>query len=98
MSVEINIRGRRAKVSVGNMTDMLEYGVYDVWADADVSIIVGSYAASTAENPENDDPLDVRLNAADGYKIIAGNTVSVRISNNGDVIGGSGTFNYMKVD
>lgn len=105
MSIEINIRGRRAGsvASPGN-SGQLQYGVYDVWADGgDLFIGVGTLDATAAVSPAlgQNGPLDLRtLTEANGYKIAAGNVVSVRIAQNGDVIGfvGVGTAYWHKVD
>lgn len=107
MSLEVNIRGRRAETIVASgalaMTGLLSYGVYDVWSAANMSIGVGTPEATAAADAANGlgGPLDLRtLTATNGYRVAAGNTISVRIPQNGDIIGfiGSGAVYWHKVD
>lgn len=105
MTNVVNIRGRRAgTATVPGRTPMLLAGVYDVWADGDLSIAVGTETATIATTPEDgkDGPLDLRtLDSTNGYRVAEGNTIAVRVSDNGDVIGfdGAATNAYWhKVD
>ena len=104
---EINIRGRRADTAaVAGLTlsDPLQYGVYNVWADGVIAIGVGTPEATAAADAANGlgGPLDLRtLTVLNGHPVATDETLAVRIAQNGDVIGfiGAATNVYWhKVD
>lgn len=106
MTLAISIQARRAgtralAAATVAMTDMLQAGQYDVWADVDIAIAVGTYPKS--QGASVNDPNDVRtLTQTTGYRIAAGNVVPVIIPSGDDcVIGfiaaGVGNAFYHKV-
>ena len=81
----INITGRKSEpVGAGAQSGVLTPGVYDVWGDDEAFIKAG---------PVADD-----VTSADGYRVPAGQTISVRITRAGDRIGSTAAIKIHQVE
>lgn len=91
--IEGHKQNQLAVSAAAAVTPVLVDGVYDCWCDVDVFIRVANTDASVISPNRAQD-----VTTATGFKIVAGNVVSVRVAGNGRCIGaiagGAGTLSY----
>lgn len=101
VAIEGRAAAQLAVSAVGAQTAPLEKGTYDVWCDVDVWVKVARYfdlatppvAAATPNRAQD-------VTTLTGYKIFAGNTISLDLNNErciGAIAGGAGTLNFIRI-